>query len=113
MIKEKTPTEISEHLRKQAQELENLAIRYDYYQKQLQAQNCRQRAIETRYLAQKIDNNHLNTIQELRELTQLINTCNNNGYAWEACQSLRRLIEKFILENEEPYSTHYNNCGGI
>lgn len=108
-----TPIEVAEHLRKQAEELENLATRYDYHHKPTEAQIYRQAAINTRFLAQKIDNNHQNTIQELRQLTQLINTCNNNGYAWEACQNVRRLIEKFLLVNKEPYSTHYHNCGGI
>jgi DNA-directed RNA polymerase specialized sigma54-like protein len=107
-----TPIEVAEHLETQAKELENLATRYDYHHKPTEAQICKQRAINARLLAQQIANKHQNTIQELCQLTQLINTCNNHGYAWEACQHLQRLIEKFLLVNKEPYSSHYNNCGG-
>lgn len=108
-----TPKEVAENLIIQAEQLDDLASRYDYYNMSTNAELYRKKAEEARNLVDKIYNNHENIIQELEQISQLINRCNHNGYAWDACQNLRILIEKFLLENQEPYLTHYHNCGGV
>jgi hypothetical protein len=105
------PDEIATHLETQAEELEFLATECYKCGEIKQAEQCRQSAEETRFLAQQIRNNHGNVIRELHELENLINQCINHDYTREACEILRELIKKFILENISPYSTYFIICG--
>lgn len=104
------PDEIATHLEAQAEKLEDLATGCDEYKEIQRAEECRKNAKETRCLAQQVREEQENVIGELEQLQQLINRC-NNGYAQDACQVLKRLIDKFTLEKTEPYSTHLRNCG--
>jgi hypothetical protein len=106
-----TPTEIAAHLEAQAETLEILATQCDDLQENEQAEKCRQSAKDARILAQQVLDNNQYVISELQKLQQLINECHNHNYPREACRTLKILIERFMLEKREPYSTHLTNCG--
>lgn len=107
------PTELVKHLEAQAKELEYLAKECDDAQDYEQAKKCRDSAKETRILANKIRDNDRSIMSKLQQLSQLIDGCNNHCYSAEVCKSLIGLINKFMLQKIEPYSTHLRECGVI
>jgi hypothetical protein len=117
-----TPTEMVEHLRAIAEEFISQAETFEfqaeqYYERRKdakvkeclkEAKDCRQSAKDARVLAQNFCDKEKKVISELEQLQELII---NRDYSKEACESLKILINKFLLATKEPYSTHLRTCG--